>query len=67
LPEKDTVKHFGTSKGFAESAIHVMHWKTSSTGIENLCKSLDLEAGNQVASCEYERCTAWGEKVGNTN
>lgn len=59
------LQDFGTSTGFLESAAHALEGKT--TRVDNLCKSLDLEAANQVASCGYERNTAWDKKVHTRN
>lgn len=59
LSEKETMQKFGTSKGFVESATHILEGITS-----DLHKSLDLEAASKVASCDYEYNTAWGKQVG---
>ncbi|KAK7272274.1 hypothetical protein RJT34_28770 [Clitoria ternatea] len=61
--EKELVQNFGTSRLFVESATHVLEGKTFTTS-NNLCKSLELEAEIQVASCEYEYSTSWGKQVG---
>lgn len=52
------MQKFGTSKGFVESATHILEGITS-----DLHKSLDLEAASKVASCDYEYNTAWGKQV----
>ncbi|KAK7324811.1 hypothetical protein VNO77_28666 [Canavalia gladiata] len=59
LSQKETI--FGTSKGFVESAIVALEGKTSNPN-NNICNS--LEAAREVAGCEYEYGTAWGEQVG---
>ena len=60
LSEKETMQKFGTSKGFVESAAHILEGTTF-----DLYKSHDLEAASKVASCDYEYNTAWGKQVGN--
>lgn len=64
LSGKDIVQIFGTSREFVGSVTHALEGKTY-TNNDDLCKSLDLEAAKEVASCGYECSTAWGEKVGN--
>ncbi|KAE9585626.1 hypothetical protein Lal_00010002 [Lupinus albus] len=63
LSEKVIIQKFGASKVFGESAAHTLEGKTF-TPNDNHCKSLDLEAASEVASCGYEYCTAWGKQVG---
>ncbi|XP_058779634.1 cellulose synthase-like protein H1 [Vicia villosa] len=59
LSEKETVQIFGNSKGFVNSATHILKGNTF-----GLYKSLDLEDASKVASCDYEYNTAWGKQVG---
>ncbi|XP_057457596.1 cellulose synthase-like protein H1 isoform X2 [Lotus japonicus] len=63
LSGKDIVQIFGTSREFVGSVTHALEGKTYANN-DDLCKSLDLEAAKEVASCGYECSTAWGEKVG---
>jgi hypothetical protein len=53
------MQKFGTSKGFVDSATHILEGTTFDP-----YKSLDLEAASEVASCNYEYNTAWGKEVG---
>ncbi|XP_045806914.1 cellulose synthase-like protein H1 [Trifolium pratense] len=59
LSDKETIQKFGTSKGFVDSATHILKGTTF-----DHYKSLDLEAASEVASCNYEYNTAWGKEVG---
>ncbi|WJX73823.1 hypothetical protein P8452_57560 [Trifolium repens] len=59
LSDKEIIQKFGTSKGFVDSATHILEGTTFDT-----YKSLDLEAASEVASCNYEYNTAWGKEVG---
>ncbi|KAK2424352.1 cellulose synthase protein H1 [Trifolium repens] len=59
LSDKEAMQKFGTSKGFVDSATHILEGTTFDP-----YKSLDLEAASEVASCNYEYNTAWGKEVG---
>ncbi|KAK1568118.1 hypothetical protein Q3G72_020786 [Acer saccharum] len=56
----ELVKEFGGSKEFINSASQALQGKTDCP--TNLSNS--LEAAYQVADCDYESNTNWGEKVG---
>jgi hypothetical protein len=56
------MQKFGTSKGFVDSATHILEGTTFDP-----YKSLDLEAAREVASCNYEYNTAWVKRWENSN
>ncbi|QCE09538.1 cellulose synthase A [Vigna unguiculata] len=60
--KKLLTQQFGSSKEFIKSADHALDWKTN---FHNDSSPSDcIEEAVQVAGCEYECGTWWGEKIG---
>lgn len=60
ISEKELNKKFGTSEELVKSAAFALEGRTYS---HNINVSEALQAASQVASCEYEYGTGWGDQV----
>jgi len=59
------MQKLGSSKEFVKSADQALDWKTNFPNDTNL--SDFIEAAIQVAGCEYECGTCWGQEVHKLN